>query len=119
MHDICKSFLYNAAKFNTQGCPFTVLEGHSNRYYSKLLRSLMECDDDTVSIIRSDLMSKMGPDMASLFQLLQSDRCFTPQTRAEFNRRRPSESQKLKIYFRNLRDERPSAFMRRTSGESA
>ncbi|XP_016302701.1 stanniocalcin-like isoform X2 [Sinocyclocheilus anshuiensis] len=46
-----------------------------NRYYSTLLQSLMECDEDTVEVVRAGLVSRLGPDMATLFQLLQNKPC--------------------------------------------
>ncbi|KAG9262924.1 stanniocalcin-like [Astyanax mexicanus] len=46
-----------------------------NRYYSTLLQSLMECDEDTVGVVRSGLVAKLGPDMDTLFQLLQKKPC--------------------------------------------
>ncbi|XP_076139424.1 stanniocalcin 1, like [Alosa pseudoharengus] len=46
-----------------------------NRYYSTLLQSLMECDEDTVATVRAGLMSRLGPDMYILFQLLQTKSC--------------------------------------------
>ncbi|TRZ00646.1 hypothetical protein DNTS_027226 [Danionella cerebrum] len=46
-----------------------------NRYYSTLLQSLMECDEDIVDVVRAGLVARLGPDMTTLFQLLQSKPC--------------------------------------------
>ncbi|XP_066506510.1 stanniocalcin 1, like [Hoplias malabaricus] len=46
-----------------------------NRYYSTLLQSLMKCNEETVEVVRSGLVSKLGPDMDTIFQLLQKNQC--------------------------------------------
>lgn len=50
------------------------------RFYGKLLQSLMDCDEDTVDRVRTSMVSRLGPEMTMLIQLLQNKPC--PSTAA-------------------------------------
>ena len=45
------------------------------RFYGKLLQSLMDCDEDTVDLVRTSMVSRLGPEMTMLIQLLQNKPC--------------------------------------------
>ncbi|XP_053320475.1 stanniocalcin-1 [Spea bombifrons] len=100
--DIC-----SVARYNPDAITEVVHLPHlfPNRYYNKLLRSLLECDDDTVSAVKSRLMDHIGPNLASLFKALQSDKCLHIQPKADFNRKRNLDPQTLRIYLGGLRSE--------------
>lgn len=47
----------------------------SGRFYGRLLQSLMDCDEDTVGRLRASMLSRLGPEMTMLIQLLQNKAC--------------------------------------------
>lgn len=46
-----------------------------SRYYSTLLQSLQACDEQTVATVRAGLVARLGPDMETFLQLVQSRPC--------------------------------------------
>lgn len=46
-----------------------------SRYYSTLLQSLQACDEQTVATVRAGLVARLGPDMETFLQLVQSKPC--------------------------------------------
>ncbi|KAI5624351.1 stanniocalcin 1, like precursor, partial [Silurus asotus] len=70
--DICEVARSNA---DVIGEVVQVPRHFPNRYYSALLQSLLECDEETVEVVRSALVARLGPDMLALFQLLQKKPC--------------------------------------------
>lgn len=69
----------------------------------------MVCDEETVKSIKNNLMTQIGPNLASLFKTLQGDKCSQQQPKADFNRKRNVDPQKLRVYLRSFRNEGPIA----------
>uniref|UniRef100_UPI00398E5305 stanniocalcin-1-like n=1 Tax=Pristiophorus japonicus TaxID=55135 RepID=UPI00398E5305 len=115
--DIC-----SMAKRNTVAITEVIQlpERLKNRYYNKLLRSLLECDEETVNSIRENMMAGLGSHFSGFVHLLQSDRCLPSPPRARFNSRSSGEHQKLRVFLRNLNgNEAPSRpAPKLTSGEN-
>lgn len=174
MYGICNSFLYSAAKFDTQGKMFVkeslkcIANGiisrafltirrcslfqkmiaevqdecysrldmctvakhnpeaiidviwmpalYSNRYFSNLISSILDCGDVTANAIKEALIEKINPNMAKLLLLLQASQNASQQG-TEFSGRRSSESEKLKIYFGNRGDGSLQSNMKRLSDD--
>lgn len=69
---ICETRMYCCALLSLKACCGTFC---CPRFYGKLLQSLMDCDEDTVDRVRTSMVSRLGPEMTMLIQLLQNKPC--------------------------------------------
>ncbi|XP_019740960.1 stanniocalcin-like [Hippocampus comes] len=81
-HDIC-----SVARENPQAFADVVqVPTHfPNRYYSTLLQTLQACDGQTVAAVRSGLLGRLGPDMETFLQMVQTKECDAGQAAAPFD----------------------------------
>ncbi|KAK5607466.1 hypothetical protein CRENBAI_021214 [Crenichthys baileyi] len=67
-----------------------------NRYYSTLLQTLQACDEQTVTAVRTGLMTRLGPDMASFLQLVQNKPCNPSSDSGAYNN--PSSWRNMPVF---------------------
>lgn len=70
--EICETRMYSCALLSLKACCGAFC---CPRFYGKLLQSLMDCDEDTVDRVRTSMVSRLGPEMTMLIQLLQNKPC--------------------------------------------
>uniref|UniRef100_A0A8C5MVL0 Stanniocalcin 1 n=1 Tax=Leptobrachium leishanense TaxID=445787 RepID=A0A8C5MVL0_9ANUR len=93
--DIC-----SVARSNTDAITevLNIPQQFSNRYYNKLLGSLLACDDETVSTVKNSFLNQIGPNLARIFKALQGEKCPLMPPKVDFNRKRNLDPQKLRLY---------------------
>ncbi|MED6255279.1 hypothetical protein ATANTOWER_007138 [Ataeniobius toweri] len=67
-----------------------------NRYYSTLLQTLQACDEQTVTAVRTGVMTRLGPDMASFLQLVQNKPCTPSSDSGAYNN--PSSWRNMPVF---------------------
>nr|XP_040053442.1 stanniocalcin 1, like [Gasterosteus aculeatus aculeatus] len=67
-----------------------------NRYYSTLLQALQACDEETVAAVRTGLVARLGPDMETFLQLVQSKPCAAGSDAAAYSN--PSSWRNMPVF---------------------